>query len=146
MMGSKVSLMSRDGAVRRLLVALADAAPAFRPRPCEPGGTVLRQLLVALADASPAFTSHGTDDSSAGASIAPAQAAPPDSTEPGRDEIIRFLTVPEVASIMRVSKMTVYRMVHSGELKAIRVGRSFRVPEAAVNQYLKDSFARNRED
>jgi len=53
---------------------------------------------------------------------------------------VRFLTVAEVASIMRVSKMTVYRMVHSGELAAIRVGRSFRVPEQAVNRYLKGSF------
>jgi len=43
---------------------------------------------------------------------------------------VRFLTVAEVALIMRVSKMTVYRLVHSGELEAIRVGRSFRVPEA----------------
>ena len=49
---------------------------------------------------------------------------------------VRFLTVAEVATIMRVSKMTVYRLVHSGELEAIRVGRSFRVPEQAVNQYI----------
>ena len=53
---------------------------------------------------------------------------------------VRFLTVAEVALIMRVSKMTVYRLVHSGELEAIRVGRSFRVPEAAVNQYLRAAF------
>jgi excisionase family DNA binding protein len=53
---------------------------------------------------------------------------------------VRFLTVAEVASIMRVSKMTVYRMVHSGELPAIRVGRSFRVPEDAVHKYLRTSF------
>jgi len=53
---------------------------------------------------------------------------------------VRFLTVAEVATIMRVSKMTVYRLVHSGELEAIRVGRSFRVPEQAVNEYLKDAF------
>ena len=38
---------------------------------------------------------------------------------------VRFLTVAEVASIMRVSKMTVYRLVHGGELPAVRVGRSF---------------------
>ena len=36
--------------------------------------------------------------------------------------------------------MTVYRLVHSAELPAIRVGRSFRVPEQAVHDYLKDSF------
>ncbi|MFD9126344.1 helix-turn-helix domain-containing protein [Kitasatospora sp. NPDC059571] len=51
-----------------------------------------------------------------------------------------FLTVAEVASVMRVSKMTVYRLVHSGELPAIRVGRSFRVPEQAVHDYLKESY------
>jgi excisionase family DNA binding protein len=53
---------------------------------------------------------------------------------------VRFLTVAEVATIMRVSKMTVYRLVHSGELEAIRVGRSFRVPEQAVNQYLRAAY------
>jgi excisionase family DNA binding protein len=49
---------------------------------------------------------------------------------------ISFLTVTEVAAIMRVSKMTVYRLVHGGELAAVRVGRSFRVPEPAVRDYL----------
>ena len=53
---------------------------------------------------------------------------------------VRFLTVAEVASIMRVSKMTVYRLVHSGEMPAVRVGRSFRVPEDAVDAYLRGSF------
>jgi excisionase family DNA binding protein len=52
---------------------------------------------------------------------------------------VRFVTVAEVASLMRVSKMTVYRLVHSGELAAVRVGRSFRVPESAVHDYLKTS-------
>ncbi|MFV0134432.1 helix-turn-helix domain-containing protein [Streptomyces sp. HMX87] len=53
---------------------------------------------------------------------------------------VQFLTVAEVASVMRVSKMTVYRLVHSGHLPAIRVGRSFRVPENAVHDYLRESF------
>ncbi len=48
----------------------------------------------------------------------------------------RFLTVAEVAEAARVSRMTVYRMVHSGELPAVRVGRSFRVPESVVEQLL----------
>jgi excisionase family DNA binding protein len=51
-----------------------------------------------------------------------------------------FLTVAEVAALMRVSKMTVYRLVHAGDLPAVRVGRSFRVPEEAVRRYLRDSF------
>jgi excisionase family DNA binding protein len=53
---------------------------------------------------------------------------------------VRFLTVAEVAAIMRVSKMTVYRLVHAGDLPAVRVGRSFRVPEQAVHDYLRTSF------
>ena len=53
---------------------------------------------------------------------------------------MKFLTVAEVAAVMRVSKMTVYRLVHSGELTAVRVGRSFRVPEKAVHDYLREAF------
>lgn len=53
---------------------------------------------------------------------------------------MRFLTIAEVAAVMRVSKMTVYRLVHSGELPAVRVGRSFRVSEKDVNAYLQKSF------
>ena len=45
---------------------------------------------------------------------------------------MRFLTVAEVADMMRVSTMTVYRLVHSGDLPAVRFGRSFRIPESAV--------------
>ncbi|MCZ1000843.1 helix-turn-helix domain-containing protein [Streptomyces mirabilis] len=50
-----------------------------------------------------------------------------------------LLTVAEVAAVMRVSRMTVYRLVHSGHLPAIRVGRSFRVPEQAVHEYLREN-------
>ncbi len=53
---------------------------------------------------------------------------------------LKFLTVAEVATQMRVSKMTVYRLVHNGELEAVRVGRSFRVPEHVVEAYLSKSF------
>lgn len=51
-----------------------------------------------------------------------------------------FLTIAEVAAMMRVSKMTVYRLVHNEELPALRVGRSFRVREDDVNDYLRKSF------
>jgi excisionase family DNA binding protein len=44
----------------------------------------------------------------------------------------RFLTIFEAATILRVSKQTVYRLVRAGDLEAIRVGRSFRIPTRAV--------------
>jgi excisionase family DNA binding protein len=53
---------------------------------------------------------------------------------------VRFLTVAEVAEIMRVSKMTVYRLVHAGEMPAVRVGRSFRVPQDALDHYLATAY------
>ena len=64
--------------------------------------------------------------------------------EPGQQDSplseMKFLTVAEVAAVMRVSRMTVYRLVHSGELPAVRVGRSFRVPERAVHEYLRAAY------
>ncbi|MDN5757367.1 MAG: helix-turn-helix domain-containing protein [Tomitella sp.] len=52
----------------------------------------------------------------------------------------QFLTVAEVAAMMRVSKMTVYRLLHNGDLPSVRVGRSFRVPAQAVHEYLQSSY------
>ena len=63
----------------------------------------------------------------------------PVAAQPAPRPAVRFMTVAEVAGIMRVSKMTVYRLVHNGEMAAVRVGRSFRVPEQAVRDYLADA-------
>jgi len=48
----------------------------------------------------------------------------------------RFLTVQEVADLMRVSTMTVYRLINAGELRAARVGRSYRLRALDVDAYL----------
>ena len=58
----------------------------------------------------------------------------------GQPARTQFLTVAEVAALMRVSKMTVYRLVHNGELPAVRVGRSFRVHAKAVHDMLETSY------
>ena len=59
---------------------------------------------------------------------------------------VRFLTVAEVALIMRVSKMTVYRLVHSGELEAIRGSPAGRIsPEMASQTYTLRSLALGRQ-
>jgi excisionase family DNA binding protein len=52
----------------------------------------------------------------------------------------RFLTVQEVAALMRVSSMTVYRLIKASELPAVRVGRSFRVSEVDVDTYLSSRY------
>jgi excisionase family DNA binding protein len=52
----------------------------------------------------------------------------------------KFLTVAEVAAILRLSKMSVYRLIHSGQLEAVQFGRSFRVAEKALNTYLEHAY------
>ena len=52
----------------------------------------------------------------------------------------RFLTVAEVAAILRVSTMTVYRLIKAGNLAAVRVGKSYRVREDDVDTYLARSY------
>ena len=52
----------------------------------------------------------------------------------------RFLTVLEVADQLRVSTMTVYRLIKSGELRAVRVGKSYRLAEEEVDRFLAAGF------
>lgn len=48
----------------------------------------------------------------------------------------RLLIVREVAELMRVSNMTVYRLIKAGDLPAIRVGKNFRIRRSDVESYL----------
>ncbi|MFP4311944.1 MAG: helix-turn-helix domain-containing protein [Nitriliruptoraceae bacterium] len=47
-----------------------------------------------------------------------------------------LLTVGEVAGMLRVSTMTVYRLIKAGDLPALRVGRNYRIREADVATFL----------
>ena len=58
-----------------------------------------------------------------------------DPTDPDLD----LLTVAEVAALLRLSKMTIYRLMDKGQLPALRVGRSFRIPRESVQALLDDS-------
>jgi excisionase family DNA binding protein len=53
----------------------------------------------------------------------------------------RFLTPAEVADHLRVSSMTVYRLIKSGELRAARIGKSYRISEDDVDSYLAARFS-----
>ena len=50
----------------------------------------------------------------------------------------RLLTVAEVADLLRVSNMTVYRLIKGGQLGAIRVGKNYRIPQDDLDAYLED--------
>jgi excisionase family DNA binding protein len=57
-------------------------------------------------------------------------------TGPGPQQL---MTVIEVAAVLRVSRATVYRLVHTGALPGKRVGRSVRVARRVVEQFLRDA-------
>jgi excisionase family DNA binding protein len=42
--------------------------------------------------------------------------------------------------MLRVSSMTVYRLIKTNELPAVRVGRSFRVRDTDVDAYLASRY------
>lgn len=52
-----------------------------------------------------------------------------------------YLTIAEVATMLRVSKMTVYRLVRDHALASARFGNSYRIPENAVEEYIRKAGA-----
>lgn len=56
-----------------------------------------------------------------------------------------LLTVGDVAEVMRVSTMTVYRLIKSGQLAAVRVGRSYRMRRSDIERYLDERAVRVEE-
>ena len=63
-----------------------------------------------------------------------------------RDFSEPLLTVGEVAQLMRVSNMTVYRLIKSGQLSAIRVGKNYRIRRADVSRYLNERAVTTGDD
>lgn len=57
-----------------------------------------------------------------------------------------LMTVAEVAEVLRVSNMTVYRLIKSGELGAIRVGKNYRIRRADLHTYLETRSVQTDED
>jgi excisionase family DNA binding protein len=47
-----------------------------------------------------------------------------------------YLTVEQVSSRLKVSKMTIYRLISGSRLAAVRVGRSYRISEKSLTAYL----------
>jgi len=56
------------------------------------------------------------------------------------DGLSRFMTVAEVATLMRVSTMTVYRLIKAGDIPAVRVGKSYRLREDDVDKFLSSRY------
>lgn len=66
------------------------------------------------------------------------------STNKGGNE--NWLIVAEVADHLGVSKMTVYRMITVGEIKAYRFGRAFRIKREDFAEYIQNSEVKVKVD
>jgi len=47
-----------------------------------------------------------------------------------------FLSVEEVANILKVTKMTIYRYIKAGKITAYKVGKDFRINKEEFDKFL----------
>lgn len=55
------------------------------------------------------------------------------------DDTQKYYKRTELARILSVNPMTIYRLIRSGKLEAIRVANDYRIPETAVTKYLQET-------
>lgn len=66
---------------------------------------------------------------------------PLDGARPDQDVLaVELLNINEVSTALRVSKMTVYRLIRDGRLPALRLGNSFRVHRSDLDEYMRAAF------
>lgn len=49
------------------------------------------------------------------------------------------VSIAELQSMLRISRNTAYELVRSGKIRSVKIGRTYRIPRAAVEDYLNVS-------
>lgn len=49
----------------------------------------------------------------------------------------KYISIPQLAKLLNISRIAVYKKVKKGEIKAIRIGRNFAIPTKAIKPLLK---------
>ena len=52
---------------------------------------------------------------------------------------VKWLSIQDVADELGINKMTVYRLVHGGEIPGYRFKRLFRVKQEDLDAYIRES-------
>ncbi len=60
--------------------------------------------------------------------------------------MVKLLKIPDAAAAALVDPMTIYRAIRRGDLEAVRVGRSIRIPEDAFQRFLKPVVPRGEDE
>ena len=50
-----------------------------------------------------------------------------------------LLTIDELCSVLMIGRNTAYRLLNSGAIKAFRIGRCWKIPKTAVDEFLETS-------
>ena len=53
---------------------------------------------------------------------------------------MKVLTVDEVASLLKLTRVTIYRMAKAGDIPALKVGKVWRFPEAEIEAWLSEKI------
>lgn len=56
-----------------------------------------------------------------------------------------FLTVKEVARLLQLNKLTIYDYIRAGKLKAVRLGRTYRIQEKEFNKFINRNEVSGKE-
>lgn len=52
----------------------------------------------------------------------------------------QLYTLIEVAKMLKISRMTIYRLVHERKIPHIRVGDTYRITQATLNRWTRGEF------
>lgn len=47
-----------------------------------------------------------------------------------------ILTIDELAELLKIGKNTAYRLINSGKIRSIRIGRIHRIPKKSIIEYI----------
>ena len=59
------------------------------------------------------------------------------------DSVSQLLVVPQVAERLAISERQVWYLVSAGELPVVRIGRSVRIPVAAIDEWINNNLRRH---
>lgn len=55
------------------------------------------------------------------------------------NEAVQVFTVEDLVKILDIGKSSAYALVRSGAIRSVRIGRIYRIPKAALDEYLKSA-------
>ena len=59
---------------------------------------------------------------------------------------MKFITVEEIAEVLKIHRNTVVGLIERGDLKALKIGKVWRIKEEDFNEYLKSAEHKPKEE